>query len=89
METNLIQIGIAVLTCFISLTCLAFNLYEEKNNMSHLQHKNMKLLKEINRLENNTDQLSMFIADLRLKYDIARKELDAKKYNEFIDGKNK
>lgn len=54
--------------------------------MSHLQHKNMKLLKEINRLENNTDQLSKFIADLRLQYN---KEIDAQKYNEFIDGKNK
>lgn len=86
METDLIQIGIAVLTCFISLAYLAFNLYEEKNNMSHLQHKNMKLLKEINRLENNTDQLSKFIADLRLQYN---KEIDAQKYNEFIDGKNK
>ena len=83
----MIQIGIAVLTCFISLTYLAFSLYEEKNNMSHLQHKNMKLLKEINRLENNTDQLSKFIADLRLQYDKDRSELDAKKYNEFLNNK--
>jgi len=55
--------------------------------MSHLQHKNMKLLKEINRLENNTDQLSKFIADLRLQYDKDRSELDAKKYNEFLNNK--
>lgn len=87
METDLIQIGIAVLTCFISLTYLAFNLYEEKNNMNHLKHKNMKLLKEINRLENNTDQLSKFIADLRLQYDKDRKELDAQKFNEFLNNK--
>ncbi len=80
----MIQIGIAVLTCFISLAYLVFSLYEEKNNMSHLKHKNMKLLKEINRLENNTDQLSKFIADLRLQYDIARKENDAKRFNEFL-----